>query len=640
MQIKIQDGIVDLSGEPILKRISIEINTQSKIGVVGRNGCGKTTLLRLLAGELELSKDTPEVKSIFTVSGKPTIGSLNQIAFKDNSLSLLEEIKSAYSDIIRMREDIEKLRIMISHSPTDELIDKYSNLLDIFTNLGGFYFEKEYEAAIKRFGFTDEDKSKPLSAFSGGQRTKIAFLKLILSKPDLLLLDEPTNHLDIDAVEWLESYLASYKKAVVVVSHDRMFLDKTVNVIYEIERGKTHRYNGNYSAFIEQKKLLREKQAKEYEAQQKEIARLEELIDRFRYKANKAAMAQSKIKALERMDLIEPPESYDSKAFKGAFEPAFQSVNDVLTVRELEIGYNRPLSKVSFDIKRNQHVGILGGNGLGKSTLLKTLVGIVPQLSGSYIFGGNVRIGYFDQQMAQYTSNKTILADFMDEFPSLSEFEARSALGAFLFSGEDVFKNVDVLSGGEKVRLSLCKIFKKKPNFLILDEPTNHMDIIGKEALEEIMSNYQGTLLFVSHDRYFIKKIAQHIISFEGKEEVKWFEFGFDEYTEFQLKKQQNNAISEQAPAFAEKKQTKGSYTTPAKEKSKRERALKKAEEKVSCLEQELNRINIDLLKEENISDYLKLSELQEKLSLTEEELNEAMLEWEAAEAAYLELIQ
>ena len=637
MQIKIQDGVVDLSGEPILKRINLEINTQSKIGIVGRNGCGKTTLLRLLAGELQISRDDPEIKSIYTVSGKPSIGTLNQIAFKDDNVSLIEEIRSAYSDIIKMKEDIERLRIKIDHSPSDELIEQYSSLLDLFTNLGGFYFEKEYEAAIKRFGFSDADKLKPLSAFSGGQRTKIAFLKLLLSKPDLLLLDEPTNHLDIDAVEWLEGYLSGYKNAVVIVSHDRMFLDKTVNIIYEIERGKTYKYNGNYSAFIEQKKLLREKQAKEYEAQQKEIARLEELIERFRYKANKAAMAQSKIKALERMELIEPPESYDSKAFRAAFEPDFKSVNDVLTVRELEIGYDKALSKVSFDIKRGQHVGILGGNGLGKSTLLKTIVGVVPALSGSYIIGGNVKIGYFDQQMAQYTSNKTVLQDFMDEFPALTDFEARSALGAFLFSGEDVFKNVNVLSGGEKVRLALCKIFKHKPNFLILDEPTNHMDIIGKEALETMLSEFEGTLLFVSHDRYFVKKAAHHILSFEGKETVKWFEFGFDEYTEYQTRLQSD--ASEALPSPAAKKLTKGTYTTPAKEKSKRERALKKAEERVNSLETELDSLSAELQKDEIISDYVKLSEIQEKITETEEALMLAMEEWEKAEISLNEIL-
>lgn len=639
MQIKIQDGAVDLSGEAVLKRINIEINTQSKIGIVGRNGCGKTTLLRLIAGELSLSRDEPEMKSIFTVSGKPVIGTLNQIAFKDNSVSLLEEIKSAYSDILSLRDEIEKLRIKMDNSPAEELINEYSAKLDLFTNLGGFYFEKEYEAAIKRFGFTDEDKIKPLSAFSGGQRTKIAFLKLVLSKPDLLLLDEPTNHLDIDAVEWLETYLASYKKAVVIVSHDRMFLDKTVNTIYEIERGKTYKYNGNYSAFVEKKKELREKQAKDYEAQQKEIARLQELIERFRYKANKAAMAQSKIKALERMELIEPPESYDLTAFRGAFEPDFQSVNDALTVRELEIGYEKTLSKVSFDIKRGQHVGILGGNGLGKSTLLKTLVGNVAPLSGSFIFGGNVKIGYFDQQMAQYTSNKTVLADFLDEFPSLTDFEARSALGAFLFSGEDVFKNVDVLSGGEKVRLALCKIFKHKPNFLILDEPTNHMDIIGKETLEQLLKDFSGTLLFVSHDRYFVKKIAQHIISFEGKKTVKWFEYGYEEYEDFQLKKlAQTDEATLPSPAL--KKQSKTSYTTPAKEKSRRERALAKAEEKVSALEDKVQQLNDELQKEENLSDYIRLSELQAELAEAQEALQQAMLTWEEAEQALCEITQ
>lgn len=638
MQIKIQEGAVDLSGVPILKKINIEINTQSKIGIVGRNGCGKTTLLRLLSGELKLSSDSEAGSDgKFIISGKPTVGTLRQIAFSDNNISLINEIRSAYSDLLSMKEEIEQLRIKIDHSPSDVLIEKYSSLLDLFTNLGGFYFEKEYEAAIKHFGFTDEDKIKPLSAFSGGQRTKIAFLKLLLSKPDLLLLDEPTNHLDIDAVEWLESYLSSYKKAVVIVSHDRMFLDKTVNEIYEIERGKTYRYTGNYTYFISNKKALREKQAKDYEAQQKEIAQLKELIERFRYKANKAAMAQSKIKALERMDLIPPPEAYDTKAFKVDFEPDFQSVNDVLTVRNLEIGYDKVLSKVSFDIKRGQHIGILGGNGLGKSTLLKTLVGLVAPLGGSYIIGNNVKIGYFDQQMAQYTSDKTVMEDFHDEFPALSDFEVRSALGAFLFSGDDVFKKVDVLSGGEKVRLALCKIFKRKPNFLILDEPTNHMDIIGKEALEDMLNQYNGTLLFVSHDRYFVKKTAHHILSFEGKEVVKWFDFGFNEFEEYQ---QQKNVVQNGSPLPSPetKKATKATYTTPAKEKSKRERALKKAEERVGELEIMLEKLNSELTLEENLSDYVKLSTLQAEISETEAALTEAMEVWENAEQALTEL--
>ena len=635
MQIVIQNGIVDLSGEPILKKVNIEINTESKIGIVGRNGSGKTTLLRLIAGELQISKDNPEANSNFMVSGKPVIGTLNQMAFKDNSVSLVDEIRSAYENIINMKKRLDELQLIMSSEENTDAISEYTTLLDIFTNEGGFYFEKEYESAIKRFGFTEEEKFKPLSDFSGGQRTKIAFLKLLLSKPDLLLLDEPTNHLDVDAVAWLEEYLASYKKAVVIVSHDRMFLDKTVKTIYEIERGKTYKYNGNYSDFVTQKQLLREQQAKDYEAQQKEIARLNELVERFRYKANKAAMAQSKLKQLERMDLIEPPETYDNRTFKAAFQPTVRSVNDVLTVRDLAIGYDKVLSKVSFDIKRGEHIGIIGGNGLGKSTLLKTLVGTLPSLDGEFIIGGSIKIGYFDQQMAQYSSNNTVLDDFRNEFPAYNDFQARSALGAFLFSGEDVFKTVDMLSGGERVRLALCKIFGKKPNFLILDEPTNHMDILSKEALEDLLVDYEGTLIFVSHDRYFIKKVAQQILSFEGCG-TKLYKFGYEEY----LESQALPSLDERDTTKTVEKAPKKAFTTPLKEKSRRERALKKAEELVATLESEMAEIELALADENNQSDYIKLSELQHELARVSAELEDAMLAWEEAEALLQEIEQ
>ena len=633
MQIIIQNGIVDLSGEPVLKKVNIEINTASKIGVVGRNGCGKTTLLRLISGELQISKDNPEANSNFMVSGKPVIGTLNQMTFKDNSISLVDEIRSAYQYIIDMKTRLDELQILMADREDQELIREYTTLLDIFTNEGGFYFEKEYEAAIKRFGFTEEEKFKPLSDFSGGQRTKIAFLKLLLSKPDLLLLDEPTNHLDVDAVSWLEEYLSAYKKAVVIVSHDRMFLDKTVKTIYEIERGKTYKYNGNYSEFVIQKQNLREQQKKEYEAQQKEIARLNELVERFRYKANKAAMAQSKLKQLERMDLIEPPESYDNKTFKAAFQPTVRSVNDVLSVRNLAIGYDKILSEVSFDIKRGEHIGIIGGNGLGKSTLLKTLVGALPSLGGEFVIGGSVKFGYFDQQMAQYSSSDTVFEDFRKEFPSYNDFQVRSALGAFLFSGEDVFKTVDMLSGGERVRLALCKIFGKKPNFLILDEPTNHMDILSKEVLEDILVDYEGTLIFVSHDRYFIKKVAQQILSFEGGG-TKLYRFGYEEYLEQQALPSPEELNTSKTAEKAPKK----AFTTPLKEKSRRERALKKAEESVARLETEMSEIESALADEANQSDYIKLGELQNELARVSAELEEAMLAWEEAEASLQEI--
>lgn len=630
MQIRIQNGVVDLSGQPILKKVNIEINTESKIGIVGRNGSGKTTLLRLLSGELSISKDQPELNSQFIVSGKPVIGVLSQMTFSDNNISLVDELRSVYADIINMKDELAFLQKTMEAEPSEENIEQYTHLLDRFTNLGGFYFEKEYEAAIKRFGFTAEDKLKPLSDFSGGQRTKIAFLKLLLSKPDLLLLDEPTNHLDVDAVLWLEEYLSTYKKAVVIVSHDRMFLDKTVNVIYEIEHGKTFKYLGNYSNFVQQKDALRTQQAKQYEAQQKEITRLRELVERFKYKPTKAAMAQAKLKQIERMDLIEPPESYDLKTFHTEFQPEIRSVNDVLTVRNLDIGYDKILSTVSFEIKRGEHIGIVGGNGLGKSTLLKTLVGEIKALGGEMIFGGSLKIGYFDQQMAQYSSKDTVLLDFLKAFPNLTDFEARSALGAFLFSGEDVFKTVDMLSGGEKVRLALCKILKKKPNFLIFDEPTNHMDILGKETLERMLMEYEGTLLFVSHDRYFIKKVAQQILSFENGS-TKLFKFGYDEFLESINKTSNESNTAEKSQVKPAVKKT---FTTPLKEKAKRERALKKCEEQIAILETKLGELQRELDNEDNQSDYVKLSLLQEELAEIDDKLEEQMLLWEELASA------
>ena len=625
MQLKIQNGVVELSGEPILKSVNFEINDNSRIAVVGRNGCGKTTLLKLIAGEHSITKLDSDADSYFTVSGTPKIGVLSQITFKDDSVSLLEEVRSAYSEILSLKSELLDAQIKMEAEQSQENIKNYTNLLDTFTNVGGFYFEKEYEAAIKHFGFTDEQKLRPLSEFSGGQRTKIAFLKLLLSKPDILLLDEPTNHLDIEAVEWLEGYLREYKKAFVVVSHDRMFLDNVVNTVYEIEHGKTYKYVGNYSQFTVAKKVMREQQAKEYLAQKKEIERLQELVTRFKYKPTKAAMAQSKLKQIEHMIPIEAPEAYDMRTFHADFEPEDIGVKDVLSVKDLKVGYDKPLTTVNLDIKRADRIGIIGGNGLGKSTFIRTVVGNIKALGGEMKFAPRVSIGYFDQQMAQYSSSNTVLEDFMLAFPYLTEHEARSALGAFLFSGEDVFKTVDMLSGGERVRLALCKIFKKRPNFLILDEPTNHMDIVGKETLEEMLSHFTGTVLFVSHDRYFIKKAATSVLEFkEGKTAI--YPFGYEEFLDKQRKT--DSVAEEKTEKVIKEKKT---YTTPAKERAKAERAVKKAEERIALLEDSINEINAELLKEENISDYVKLSSLQEELVNLENELENVMNQWEEA---------
>ncbi len=632
LQLKIKNGVVELSGMPILSSVNIEINDTGKIAVVGRNGCGKTTLLKLISGEHSIVKLDSDEDSFFAVSGKPKIGVLSQMTFDDESVTLVEEIRSAYAEILKLKSDMEEAQKKMENEQSEENIKNYTALLDLFNNNDGFYFEKEYEAAIKHFGFTEEQKNRPLSEFSGGQRTKIAFLKLLLSKPDILLLDEPTNHLDIEAVEWLEEYLKGYKKAFVVVSHDRMFLDNVVDTVYEIEYGVTHKYVGNYTKFTALKKERREQQAKEYAVQKKEIARLNELIEKFRYKPTKAAMAQSKLKQIERMKPIEAPEAYDVRTFHADFEPEDIGVKDVLSVTDLKIGYDKVLSTVNLQLKRGDRVGIIGGNGLGKSTFIKTLVGAVPPLGGEFKFGPRVSIGYFDQQMALYSSSDTVLNDFLKEFPAMTEFEARSALGAFLFTGEEVFKTVDMLSGGERVRLALCKIFKKKPNLLILDEPTNHMDIVGKETLEDMLAHFSGTVIFVSHDRYFIRKISDSLLSFET-DGVKAYPYGYGQYLE--------NKSQPIITAKFEEKTTvkKKGFTTPLKEKAKCERAIAKAEEKIAILEEQIDGIKTELTLEENLSDYLKLGELQVMLEELETELDIAMTEWEQKNSEYAELI-
>lgn len=627
MQLVIKNASVDLSGEQILRQVDIEINTASRIGIVGRNGCGKTTLLRLISGELKPTADNGGEPPLFSVSGSPIIGTLEQMSFADDSITLLEELRSAYSDILSMQSRLAELQRLMENNDDADLINEYSSLLDRFTNCGGFYFEKEYEAAIKRFGFSNSDKQKPLSEFSGGQRTKIAFLKLLLSKPDLLLLDEPTNHLDISAVAWLEEYLRSYKKAFVIVSHDRMFLDRTVETVYEIERGKTERYVGNYTDFIKQKKERRALQQKQYDAQQREIAHLEGVVERFRYKATKAAMAQSKIKQLERIERIEAPEAEDLRTFQGSLTAGMRSARDVLTVKQLQIGYSDTLSTVSFEVLRGDRIGVIGGNGLGKSTLFKTLMGVIPPLGGEYRLGGGVKVGYFDQQMARYTGSDTVFESFSSAFPALNDFEVRRALGAFLFTGDEVFRQVGKLSGGERVRLALCKLFQSKPNFLLLDEPTNHMDIIGREALEDMLAGYDGTLMFVSHDRYFVQKLADKLLVFKNGEAY-WYPYGYAQYEEHL---RNTDAAKENGKAEEVKRTSpdKKKFTTPLKEKARREKALQKAEEKIALLEEELDGIKEELGFEENASDYLKLSELEKQMTETQEQLSVAYSEWE-----------
>lgn len=623
MLVKITNGCVAFGANTILSNIDFEINEGEKVALVGRNGCGKTTLLKLISGEYELAKlDNGEASSIITARNI-TIGYLKQITFEDETFTLEEEVKKAYKEILDMEVRMEKLLSEMESGSNNSAVKKYSELQERYNLLGGYTYKKEYESAIKQFGFTNEDKSKALSEFSGGQRTKIAFIKLLLSKPDLLVLDEPTNHLDINAIEWLEEYLKSYKKSVLIVAHDREFLDKIVGSVYEIERGKITKYAGNYSAFAEKKRVEWEIQQKKHIEQQKEIAHLSGLVERFRYKATKAAMAQSKIKQLERMDVIEAPELADTNSFHADFEPEYQSVQLVLSVKDLKIGYGETLSTVSLNITRGEKIGIIGGNGLGKSTFLKTIVGAIPQLGGTYSIGDKVKIGYFDQHMAQYKSDKTVLDEYWDEFPNLTQTEVRGALGAFLFTQEDVFKPVNALSGGEKVRLELCKILKRRPNFLILDEPTNHMDIIGKGTLEKMLMDYTGTVLFVSHDRYFVKQIASSVLVFDNGN-VDYYPFGYEHYLEQAAKKS-----AEKEKFTVKEKSKKKKFTTPGKEKAKMEARIKKLEILFQECDEKIAKLEKELQSEEVISDYVRLTELQEEL-MAQEELNMSYLkEWD-----------
>lgn len=672
MLYQISNGAVAFGDDVILHSIDFEIRNTEKIAIVGRNGCGKTTLLKLISGEVEMEKLDSDESAFIAKAGNPEIGYLKQIAFDDPDVTLEQEVRKCFVKMDERKAELARAAAELEHDYSDEKVARYTAMEEAFKDDGGYYYEKEYEVMIRKFGFSDDERKKPIRDFSGGQQTKIAFIKLLLSKPDILLLDEPTNHLDVTTIEWLEGYLKSYPKAVVVVSHDRMFLDNVVDVVYEIEYGTARRYPGNYTNFIARKKENYDKQMKDHIAQQKEIERLQRMVTRFKGKPTKTSMAQSKQKAIDRMVIIEAPDKYDNKTFHANFQPEKETGNDVLYTSELAIGYDHPLSVVSLDLKRGEKLGILGGNGLGKSTFLKTIVGKIPALSGEYRFGTNVQIGYFDQQMAMYTSNKTVLDDFWDEYPNLTETEARNALGAFLFSGEDVFKNVNMLSGGEKVRLALCKILKTRPNVLVLDEPTNHMDIVGKETLESMLKDYKGTLIFVSHDRYFVKKVATQLLVFEDGT-TNLYQFGYEQYQEkldreaeesknvyrgnaiFGGAISQNGSSQTGSDANRSTSQTAAAgnvgesinansaaqaggmavsstgkaYYNPGKERSKIQKKVKKAEEDLAVKEAKLDELKAELMKPEYQSSYSKLTEIQNEIDALEEEILIDMEAWE-----------
>ncbi len=499
MLYQIINGTVSVGGTTILDHIDFEIKEKEKIAVVGPNGAGKTTLLKLIAGELELERDDKRTTPGIRTSRKVTVGMLRQSNEQDADKTIEE--------------------LLLEGCPERESFSKER-----------YAYEMEYDRLFVGFGFEKNDKKKQLKEFSGGEQTKISLIRLLLEKPDILLLDEPTNHLDIETVEWLEEYMKTYPSAVIFVSHDRFFLDRVVTAVYELDRNKLKRYAGNYTQYRQQKAKDIKLQTKAYERQQAELKRLNDLIEKFKHKPSKASFARSRKSIIERMEIIECPKPENASFFTGPIEPLVLGPKWVYEAEHLKIGYNKKaIKELSIRIRRGQKIGIIGANGTGKTTFLKTVAGELEAIEGKGGLGNNVLMGYFDQQTAAVQSEKSVLEHFHDLFPVMTEKEVRNTLGMYLFSGQDVAKKVSDLSGGEKSRLMLSELITGRPNFMLLDEPTNHMDIKAKETLEAAFKAYTGTMLFVSHDRYFISQVADAILVFE-EDRVMYYPFGYEHY--------------------------------------------------------------------------------------------------------------
>lgn len=609
---KINHGSITLGTKTILKDINFCVRDKEKIGIVGRNGEGKTSLLKAITEEYEMNDGYEKITIESSHDFK--IGYVKQNDNIDKNVIMLDYIKDAYRELLDIVDKIEKLELRIANDYDEKLLNKYNSLLESFEYLGGYTYMKEIDTALKKFGFNDDDKSKKLSEFSGGQLTKLFLIKLILSKPDLLILDEPTNHLDINAIEWLENYLKNYKNSVIVVSHDRMFLDNVCNVIYNISCGTLKRYSGNYSAFLKAYKEEYNKNLKDYEFQQKEIKRLQAIADRFRYKPTKAKMAMSKLKQIERMTIIDKPNKENTRTFKINFAPSMESYFDVLKIKNLSIGYNQPFCSINLELERGDKLGIIGENGVGKSTLIKTLIGEVKPLGGKFAFGKNTKIAYFSQNLDNLDVNNTIYEEIENSYPNMTSNEIRSLLGAFNFTGDEVFKRIGDLSGGEKVRVSLCKILNDRCNVLILDEPTNHLDIINKDTIEKMLTDYQGTVIVVSHDRYLIKEVCNKLLVLSNGEST-LYKYGYSEYEEkkkeFSPGRKVENVKVKKVVSYNVKKE------------------INKIENDIIRLEGKLKYLNDALLKKEVYTDIKKYNDVQKEIGAITSEIDNKTSMWD-----------
>lgn len=610
----------------VFSNVKMEINDKDRIAIVGRNGAGKSTLLKIISGEIDFDNGER------TVSKDTTIGYLSQEFIVREDLSIYEEMITCFNEIIELEKELEKISYELTSENIESnpgLLDKYDRLQNQVLTHKDYHYKSKIDSVLYGLDFDKEVFDKKISTFSGGEKTRLSMAKLLLSEPDLLILDEPTNHLDMENVAWLENYLSSYNGAIVIVSHDRYFIDKVVNVVYNLEFGKLKKYVGNYSNFLRQYEEDYEKNLKEYVSQQKDIKRLEEFVQKNIARASTSKMAKSRQKVLDKMEIIDNPRK-DDKAANIEFRIKEQSGRDVLIINDLQVGYEEQVGqKYNFSVYKGDRLAIVGKNGIGKSTLIKTIAKKQKELGGNIQYGSKVSLGYYDQKQAEFESSKTILNELWDEYPLMKEAEVRTVLGRFLFRGDDVLKIVRDLSGGEKARLQLAKLMLEKNNLLILDEPTNHLDITSKQVLEEALENYEGTILFVSHDRYFINKIANKV--FDITEEGYNIYLGnYDYYLEKREQEKIAKRLKEEKIAEAVVKEV-NDYVL-SKEEKRRIRKLERTRDElivqIDELESKIKIVNEELMKEEVYTDAVKTQEWNGKLKKLTSELEEKNNSW------------
>ncbi|QTD39559.1 ABC-F family ATP-binding cassette domain-containing protein [Sporosarcina sp. Te-1] len=623
------------SGTDILNNVRLEVQHRDRVALVGRNGAGKSTLLKIIAGEM--SADSGDI----IIPKGVRIGYLEQHAGIDSERTIWDEMMTVYEPLRNLESRLRELERQMADPAVYEnsldyerVMKEYDALQIEFKDSGGYQYESDCRSVLHGMRFYSEDYEKSVHLLSGGQKTRLALAKMLLSKPDLLILDEPTNHLDIETLGWLEKYLVSYEGAILIVSHDRYFLDQIVTVVYEVSRRKVTKYTGNYSAYLDEKAKNYERDQKLYEREATERAKLEDFIQRNIARASTSKMAKSRRKQLERTEWMDAPEG-NEKSANFSFDIERQSGNDVLALQDVSIGYDsHPVSRhINLHVYKEDRIAIIGPNGIGKSTLLKTIVKKQPPLNGEIRYGTNVQFGYYDQNQATIIGTGTVLQEIWDEWPLLNEKDVRSLLGRFLFSGEDVEKPVTSLSGGEKARLSLAKLMLEKSNTLILDEPTNHLDLDSKEVLENALDDFPGTIVFVSHDRYFINRLATKVIDI-GEDGATEYLGDYDYFLE--KKAEQTELLADGPAAISPVERNPGSRNELDKELKRQERklsrAIEDAEKKMASLDEEIAHLQEELLMPEFADDHVKLMDLQAQIDARQEEhdlLAEQWVEWQ-----------